>query len=211
MLTCFSAGSSLRPLHLSRILYKSTLFMQNKPNFPKSQMNVKFYNTKDYENKSNWTIGENKPNSNPIKPNLQKAKMNVNSIITKDYRKKDAFIVRINKPNFQNTKNVRKLTYNKGLWQFSNRDYEKTNPNKPNFSYPQRGKTEVRCRFSEVIYLSSAFCFLSSVHGHQPPPTSYLGAGSLCRFTPGVLRKFFNKKVDEAIQVDKAFTKHLKN
>ncbi len=44
----------------------------------------------------------------------------------------------------------------------------------------------------------------------QPPPTSYLGAGSLCRFTPGVLRKFFNKKVDEAIQVDKAFTKHLK-
>ncbi len=45
---------------------------------------------------------------------------------------------------------------------------------------------------------------------HQPPPTSYLGAGSLCRFTPGVLRKFFNKKVDEPIQVDKAFTKHLK-
>jgi len=22
----------------------------------------------DYENKSNWTLGENKPNSNPIKP-----------------------------------------------------------------------------------------------------------------------------------------------
>jgi hypothetical protein len=32
---------------------------------------------------------------------------------------------------------------------------------KPNFTYPQRGKTEVRCRFSEVRYLSSAFCFLS--------------------------------------------------
>jgi len=26
------AGSSLAPLHLSRALYKSTLFMQNKPN-----------------------------------------------------------------------------------------------------------------------------------------------------------------------------------
>jgi hypothetical protein len=25
-------------------------------------MNVKTYNTKDYENKTNWTLGENKPN-----------------------------------------------------------------------------------------------------------------------------------------------------
>ncbi len=48
--------------------------MQNKPNFRKSQMNVKTYNTKDYENKRDWTIGQNKPNSNPIKPNLRKAK-----------------------------------------------------------------------------------------------------------------------------------------
>ncbi len=40
--------------------------MQNKPNFQKSQMNVKPYNTKEYENKRDWTIGENKPNSNPI-------------------------------------------------------------------------------------------------------------------------------------------------
>ncbi len=46
---------------------------------------------------------------------------------------------------------------------------KKTNPIKPNFTYPQRhtlsyaegGKTEVRCRMSEVRYLSSA-----SVHGH---------------------------------------------
>ncbi len=54
----------------------------------------------DYENKRDWTIGQSKPNSNPIKPNSQKAKINVNSLITKDYRKKDDFIVRINKPNF---------------------------------------------------------------------------------------------------------------
>ncbi len=63
-------------------------------------MNLNPYNTMDYENKSNWTLGENKPNSNPNKPNLRKAKMNINSIITKDYRKKDDFLVRINKPNF---------------------------------------------------------------------------------------------------------------
>jgi len=40
--------------------------MQNKPNFQKSQMNVSFFYTIDYENKSNWTLGQNKPNSNPI-------------------------------------------------------------------------------------------------------------------------------------------------
>ncbi len=76
------------------------LFMQNKPNFRKSQMNVNTYNKTYYENKRDWTLGENKPNSNPIKANFQKAKININSIITKDYRKKDDFIVRINKPNF---------------------------------------------------------------------------------------------------------------
>ncbi len=35
---------------------------QNKPNFRKARMNLNFYLTKDYENKSNWTLGENKPN-----------------------------------------------------------------------------------------------------------------------------------------------------
>ncbi len=63
------------------------------------QMNVKSYNTTAYENIANWTIGENKPNSNPIKPNLRKAKMNVNLYVIEDYRKKDDFVVRINKPN----------------------------------------------------------------------------------------------------------------
>ena len=29
-------------------------------------MNVSFFSTKDYENKSNWTIGKNKPKTNPI-------------------------------------------------------------------------------------------------------------------------------------------------
>ncbi len=74
--------------------------MQNKPNFRKSQMNVKLYNTTYYERKRNWILGENKPNSNPIKPNFRKAKMNVNLTLTKDYRKNDDFVVRINKPNF---------------------------------------------------------------------------------------------------------------
>ncbi len=89
--------------------------MQNKPNFQKSQMNVNPYNTTNYERKHDWTLGENKPNSNPIKHNLQKAKMNVNSFITKDYRKNDTFAVRINKPNLRKAKNERKSFFTKGL------------------------------------------------------------------------------------------------
>jgi len=44
--------------------------MQNKANFRKSQVNVTLYNTMDYEKISDWTPGENKPNSKPIKANL---------------------------------------------------------------------------------------------------------------------------------------------
>ena len=73
--------------------------MQNEPNFRKSQMNVNPYNTTNYENIANWTLGENEPNTNPIKANFRKAKMNVNSILTKDYSKKDDFAVQKNEPN----------------------------------------------------------------------------------------------------------------
>jgi len=92
-------GSSLAPLHLSRILYKSALFMQNKPNSLNVQIYINVYDTKIYKNKTAFRREKNKPNSNPNKPNFRKAKMNASSIITKDYRKKDDFSVRINKPN----------------------------------------------------------------------------------------------------------------
>jgi len=116
--------------------------MQNKPNFLRSQMNVKAYNTTDYENISDWTLGQNKPNSNPIKPNFRKAKMNVNLYVIEDYRKNDDFTVRINKPNFRNGQNERKLNFNKGLQKkrlFSSRI------NKPN-SNPISSKAKIACR-----------------------------------------------------------------
>ena len=47
--------------------------MQNKPNLPEVKMSVSSVLTKDYENKVDTTLGENKPNSNPNKPNLRKA------------------------------------------------------------------------------------------------------------------------------------------
>ena len=80
-LSCLSHRVPPRHLYICR--ESSTnhlLFMQNKPNFQKSQMNVCILLQRDYENKSNWTIGQNKPNSNPIS---SKAKMSLKSLIKK--------------------------------------------------------------------------------------------------------------------------------
>jgi len=52
------------------------LFMQNKPNFQKAQMNVNMVLTMDYEK---WTLGQrgkNKPNSNPIQTQSNPIKAN---------------------------------------------------------------------------------------------------------------------------------------
>ena len=62
-------------------------------------MRLSIYLQMDYENKRNWTLGQNKPNSKPIKPNLQNTQMSVNSILTKDYERNDIFAVPENKAN----------------------------------------------------------------------------------------------------------------
>ncbi len=59
--------------------------MQNKPNLVRRRRIAKFCKQMDYENISDWTIGQSKPNSNPIKPNSRKAKMNVNLYVIEDY------------------------------------------------------------------------------------------------------------------------------
>ena len=48
--------------------------MQNKANFLKDQMTVSSLVPKDYENTPDWTLGENKPNSNPMSKQLAGAK-----------------------------------------------------------------------------------------------------------------------------------------
>ena len=50
--------------------------MQNKANFQKSQVNVKSFHAADYENKSNWKLGENKPNQTQYKANQSQYKAN---------------------------------------------------------------------------------------------------------------------------------------
>jgi len=74
-------------------------------------MNVSIFSKMDYENKRNWTLGQSKPNSNPIKPNFRKAQMNLNLTLTKDYRKKDDFLVRINKPNLVRRRRIAKMNH----------------------------------------------------------------------------------------------------
>ena len=75
------------------------LFMQNEPNFRKSQMNVTNAITKEY---GKWTLGEhgkNEPKTNPIKANLLNAQMNVNKVLTKEYEKKLNWALYENEPN----------------------------------------------------------------------------------------------------------------
>jgi len=99
--SCASASRN-SPLHLSRILYKSTFLCKTNPILSAVgglQMNLSIYSQTAYKNISNWTLGENKPNSNPNKPNCRKGKIDAKSVFTKDYRKNDVFAVRKNKPN----------------------------------------------------------------------------------------------------------------
>jgi len=101
-------GSSRRstsvaiPLLMSRSLYtcreNSTnrlLFMQNKPNFLRGQINATLSATKDYENKWQRRVRKNKPKTNPIQtqtnPISEKPKMNLNFYSTKDYDNKPRF------------------------------------------------------------------------------------------------------------------------
>ena len=84
---------------MSRILYNCRgsftnrlLFMQNKPNFLRGQINATLFATKDYENKWQRRVRKNKPKTNPIQtqtnPISEKPKMNLNFYSTKDYDNK---------------------------------------------------------------------------------------------------------------------------
>jgi hypothetical protein len=64
-------SSVLIPLHLSRILYKSALFMQNKPNFKNAQMNTSICNRKDYGNFRLLFHRKNKAKQSQFKPNFR--------------------------------------------------------------------------------------------------------------------------------------------
>jgi len=68
-------------LYLSRVLYKSTLFMQNKPNFPDAQMNASSILTKDYRKNDAFAVQKNKAKTNPIKPNFTRRSINEGGLV----------------------------------------------------------------------------------------------------------------------------------
>ncbi len=80
--------------------------MQNKANFPKSQMNVTKEMAREYEKKDTWWSGKNKANSKPNKANLQNAKTSVSGIITMDYERILNWVIYENKANFRGKKNA---------------------------------------------------------------------------------------------------------
>ncbi len=53
-------------LYICRESSTNQPFYAKQTQFPKKSNDVSFFYTKEYENKHNWTIGQNKPNSNPI-------------------------------------------------------------------------------------------------------------------------------------------------
>ena len=97
VLSCKSCQNT--PLHLSRTLYKSTLFMQNKANLKNDEMNLTTYITKDYEIFWPFCRRKNKANQSQNKPNLQNAKMNVTHLLTSYYENFRPFSRRKNKAN----------------------------------------------------------------------------------------------------------------
>ena len=74
------------------------LFLQNKPNFPKAQMNLTSLITVDYENIANCKLCENKPNTNPIQTQFQTGHLLVNRMKPKllNFRLKNSLTVRSN-------------------------------------------------------------------------------------------------------------------
>jgi len=140
--------------------------MQNKPNFRKSQMNVSIFSQKAYENKSNWTLGENKPNSNPIS---EKPKMSANVFVTKDYENETAFRLQKNKPNLstwlktgQSQSLVKDLNALVNAWMFISKARPKLRTNPKNLlgiMPAKEGKIDLKHSF-----YGSAFLFLPQRH-----------------------------------------------
>ena len=111
------------------------LFMQNKANFRKSQMNVSYVITEDYKNETLSERGKKQSQTKPIKANLLNAQMNVNAFPTKNYENKPP----IRAPKKQTQFSKRQKTMQTSLPQrimkktrfWVPKKQSQTNPNKP--------------------------------------------------------------------------------
>ena len=109
------------------------LFMQNKANFRKSQMNVNKVLTKDYEKKTLGEHGKKQSQTKPNKANYKKAKMNVTSYITRGYENKP--LIRAPKKQSQTSKRQKPMQTSlpqRIMKKTALSASDKTKPNKPN-------------------------------------------------------------------------------
>ncbi len=117
------------------------LFMQNKPNFRKSQMNVNKVLTKDYENKTLGERGKKQSQTKPIKANFKKAEMNVTVFYTKAYENISPIMAPKKQSQFSKRQKTIQTSLPKGIMKktaFSGSDktnpiQTQSNPIKPNF------------------------------------------------------------------------------
>ena len=96
-----------RVLQLSRILYKSALFMQNKANLLDALMNVSSIITKDYENETAFALPENKPKQSQCQNRQNEHKHSSNKGLrqrTTNNQQRTLFKTNPNKANFKGKK-----------------------------------------------------------------------------------------------------------
>jgi hypothetical protein len=67
------------------------LFLQNKPNFRKRQMNVTALLTRKYDKMDTWSIGKNEPKTNPNEPKTNPILANKTTIQTQFKSKQSQF------------------------------------------------------------------------------------------------------------------------
>ena len=91
--------SVFMPLHLSRELYKSNLFLQNKANSPGVQYDTTPFITRTYMIFCNFFISKNKAKQTQNKAKFKSAKMNITSLLTKGSEIFRPFTRRKNKAN----------------------------------------------------------------------------------------------------------------
>jgi len=74
---------------------KNKLFLQNEPNFRKSQINLSNYMTRDYVQMDTWSIRKNEPKTNPNEPKTNPILANKTPIRTQFKPKQTQFLTAI--------------------------------------------------------------------------------------------------------------------
>jgi len=146
-------------------------------------MNLNFCKKMAYENKHNWTLGQNKPNSNPIS---SKAQMNVNSLITKDYKNFIPLAGQKNKPNSNPI-----LSAVGGLQMNANVFFRKDYENKTAFRHQQNKPNQTQLVFFRKLVPAKAGILCSRIKPKLSPPASKLEAIYLRTGKNALLQAFY--------------------